>query len=446
MTGIDLEKAGNEALEHFANLLRIDTSNPPGNEDEAVNYIRSVLDSEGIPSETFVYSPGRSCIVARLRGKRGPGLILDAHLDTVPATDEGWTRPPFAGDVYDGCLWGRGALDMKHMVAMSLETLVLFHRHKLPLERDLALVLTPDEETGARGIEWLANNHPEQLEAEYALGEVGGMTMWVGENRIYPVQVAQKGVAWIRLTISGEAGHGSVPVSDGAMFRAGKIISRLQSLKFPVTSIDAVDDFLDELGSCRGFAAKMALRLARNRHGGHWLRRALIRDGKTAATLRALTSHTVNPTVVKASDSLNVTPDSVQIDLDCRLMPGTTPESFADDIRRVLGAGVKAELMRGKMGSVTSRDTDMYRVIESTVTRMDPGAKVVSWMVPGFTNGHAYINLGVKYYGFTPLMLPRGMEFQDYFHSANEKCPVSGFKWGLKTLFEISRQHVSLNL
>ena len=444
MTEINWAAAGDEALRNLISLLRIDTTNPPGNELEAMRWVAGILEAEGLEPVILESAPGRGNLVCRLKGagRRG-ALVLDAHLDVVPVEGQEWTRPPFEGKVTDGFVWGRGALDMKHMAAMSIQAMILAKRHNLPLEGDLVLVLTADEEAGGEfGARWLAREHPELLEAEYALGEVGGLTLHVKDTRLYPVMVAEKGLLWLKLRVRGDGGHGSIPRPGAVPERAAELVRRLARKRFPVQPNEAVSCFLDALGDAMGLPTKMVLKLIQVPGIGHWILRNVVREPERAASLAALLSNTANPTVVQGGSSVNVVPSEVEIKVDCRLLPGTVPERFADQIQALVGPDVEVEIIQQHMGATVTMDNPLYRCIEAVMAVHEPGAKVVPYMISGFTNGHAYLPLGVKYMGFTPVVLPPGMEFNQLFHAADERVPVDGFKWGVRVLYEIVARHL----
>ena len=444
MTDIHWGAAGDEALHNLVTLLRMDTTNPPGNELAAVRWAAGLLEAEGLEPVVLESAPGRGNLVCRLKGTGRKGaLLLDAHVDVVPTEGQEWTRPPFEGKITDGFVWGRGALDMKHMAAMSLQVMLLAKRHRLPLEGDLVLVLTADEEAGGElGARWLAREHPELLEAEYALGEVGGMTLHVKDTRLYPVMVAEKGLLWLRLRVRGDGGHGSIPRRGGATERAADLVRLLARKRFPIEPNEAVRRFLDAMGDAMGLPSKMVLKLIQVPGIGHGILRNVVRDPRRASTLAALLSHTVNPTVMRGGANVNVVPSEVEIKVDCRLLPGTVPERFLERIQALVGPDVELEVLQRHMGTSVSMDNPLYHCIESVVAAHEPGAKVVPFMISGFTNGHAYLPLGIKYMGFTPAVLPPGMDFNELFHAPDERIPVDGFKWGVRVLYEVVAKHL----
>jgi acetylornithine deacetylase/succinyl-diaminopimelate desuccinylase-like protein len=262
-SSIDWEVIEKEAIEHFKALLRIPTINPPGNERPAAEYIARVLAKEGIEHRVYESEPTRASVVARLRGnaKKGP-LLLNGHLDVVPVDEERWTHPPFDAIEADGCIWGRGAIDMKNMVTMGLMTLVLAKRTGLALDRDLIFAAVADEEAGSdHGAVYLVEEHPDEVRAEFVLNEVGGHTVHLGESRFYPIQVAEKGICWFEMTVEGEPGHGSLPRAESAVVRLARAIERLGTIRLPQHNTRIVEGFLRALASGAPFPQNKLLPL-----------------------------------------------------------------------------------------------------------------------------------------------------------------------------------------
>ncbi|HZV02367.1 MAG TPA: M20/M25/M40 family metallo-hydrolase, partial [Planctomycetota bacterium] len=227
-----------EAVSHLQALLRIDTTNPPGNEIAAARYVKDVLDKAGIEARIYEPFPGRGNVVARLRapvpqsigpGDDGGALLLTSHMDVVPADKERWRHPPFSGERADGCIWGRGAVDMKSLLALSLALVCDLKRRNVTLRRDIVLVGCADEEMGSeKGTRWLVAHEPDAIRGEWSLGEVGGFTLHIGGKRAYPVQVAERGIAWLKITAEGKPGHGSMPVDENPVLRLTSAVSRLK--------------------------------------------------------------------------------------------------------------------------------------------------------------------------------------------------------------------------
>ncbi len=429
-----------EALTHFKALLRIDTTNPPGNERPAAEYIARVLAADGIDSEILESKPGRASVIARLAGdgSRDP-LLLNGHLDVVPADPDFWTHPPFEAVEADGCLWGRGAIDMKNMVTMGFMSLIVAKRAGLRLERDLIFAGVADEEAGSHeGALFLVEEHPEKVRAEYVLNEVGGHTFHMGDARFYPIQVSEKGICWFEMTVDGEPGHGSMPRPDNAVTRLARAIERLGSTRLPQHLTPVVEGFLRQLASAAPFPRnKLMPLLLEPRLAGFLLDQMEKQNLEQAIGINAMLRNTASPTMLEAGKKVNVIPSSAKARVDGRILPGMTLEQYLQEVQRVVGPEVKLNVFDHHEGTVFSPDTPLYDTICEVVGERDPGGVPVPYMVPGFTDSFAYARLGATCYGFSPVRLGPELNFTRMYHGHDERIPVDGFTWGLRTLYEV---------
>jgi acetylornithine deacetylase/succinyl-diaminopimelate desuccinylase-like protein len=439
MPTIDWESAAREATTHLRELLRIDTTNPPGNEAPAAAYVQRVLNAEGIDCEVVESAPTRASAVARLRGngKKRP-LLLNGHLDVVPADPSEWRHDPFGAGIHDGCIWGRGAIDMKNMVAMSLTTLLLLKRHGVSLERDVILAAVADEEAGSEyGAKYLVRERPELVTAEYVLNEVGGYTLYYGDGVFYPIEVAEKGVCWFELRAEGTSGHGSMPKADNPVVRVARAIAALGDVRLEQHTIPVVEAFLRRLAESSRFPEKQALPLLlQPRLAGALLDVISKKDPNTASAMHAMLRNTASPTVLSGGNKINVIPSAASVQVDGRIIPGQTVRSFLDEVQRVVGDDVKINVIRSWEGSVFDSRTELFDHLVKTLERHHPGCVPVPFMIPGFTDSHAYASLGATCYGFSPVRLPAGLGFPEMYHGKNERIPVDGFAWGLHVLFD----------
>lgn len=440
---IDWEAAGAEALGYFRDLLQIDTTNPPGNERAAVDYLARVLRREGIAFEVVESGPGRANLVARLAGDGSKGaLLLNGHLDVVPAEPAKWRFPPFSATEADGFIWGRGALDMKNMVAMSLMTLLLLRRQGVALNRDVVLAAVADEEAGCRhGSLTLCEKHPELVRAEYALGEVGGHTLHVGNSRFCPIQVSEKGLCWFEMRAEGPAGHGSMPHPHNAVARLARAIAALARVRLPQHNTPVVEGFVRALAGRVPFPQGQLLRLLlQPALSGGLLDRLEKRDLDKALGLHAMLRNTASPTVLSGGNKINVIPSEAAVKVDGRIIPGQTVESFLAEIRQVVGDDVRLTVLEHHGGTEFQRETPLYAAIEAAIRRHDPDATPVPYMIPGFTDAFAYQKLGTICYGFTPVKLDADTSFARLYHGHDERIPVTGFLWGLRVLHDLVRE------
>ncbi len=434
---IDIERLENEAAELLEQLVRIDTRNPPGNERVAALFVKEKLGQVGVEAQLLEKTPGRTNLLARLEGAgRAPSLMLDSHLDTVGADESGWKMPPLSGAVKDGFIWGRGALDMKAMTAMSLALFRAYATAGLKPGGNLTLCCTADEEAGSEaGAQWLANAHPHWVKNDYALGEVGGMTFWVNGRCVVPVQVAERGICWMKATVKGRAGHGSMAGSRTVVHQTAELINKVASMRFPIWVHPAAASTLRGLAQNVGPLASFALK--RVASGGvdapFWLRMM----GDSRHTFAPMVRPTVQPTTIHCGSAVNVVPDSSQVLIDGRVLPGQDPQVLLQEVQRWLGPDVVVEPLLLRYGHSTSPDNPLMKSIERVVATMAPESIVVPTLTPGHTNGSVYSTLGTRYLGFTPILMPQTLRYFDLFHAANERCPVEGLKWGAQTLHKV---------
>ncbi len=439
MMALDWDAIQDEAVGFLKDLLRLDTTNPPGNETPAIEYLQGHLSAAGLSPVVVEGAPGRPSLVVRIPGSgSGPSLLLDSHVDVVQATASEWTLPPFSGRERDGQIYGRGALDMKQMTAMSLAIMLTVARNQIPLTGDLVMTAVADEEGGANlGALFLVKEHPDLVKTDYALGEVGGMNMTIQGQRLYPVQVAEKGLCWLKLTVRGDGGHGSMPRRQRSAARnASRLVKILDELRFPITPHPAASGFLEAMAALSPATQATALRLVAKGVGARAIIDNLVPAAKRPG-LEAMLSHTCQPTVVSVGSKINVLPTSGTVLADCRTLPGMAPEEMKAAVEKAVGRLATVELVNGHRGHATPTDNPLFAQIKRTMAQMDPGAVVAPYLMPGFTNGSAYAQLGTRYMGFTPVMLPPTMDFAALFHAPDERIPVDGFKWGVRTLHDV---------
>lgn len=441
MNGTDWEAVQNEATGYLQALLRIDTTNPPGNEQAAAEYLAGILASEGIEPVVLSSAPGRSSLIARLpgRGERGP-LLLQGHTDVVPADPSEWKLPPFSGAIADGCIWGRGALDMKGTVVMQLMAMLLAKRLGLRPAGDVIFAAVADEEMGGRmGAGWLVDNHPDLVRAEFALGEVGGFSLYVGNSVFYPIQVTEKDGCGLTLTAHGASGHGSQPIRDGAMAVAGRVLERLTSQRLPLHILPIVERFIRALAQ----EQPELLGLLDPERSAN----VLAEMGVDGRMYEAITHNTAVPTIITSGSKSNVIPGSVTITIDGRTLPGQQAEDFVEEVRDVLRdeldhltiearswSGQAASLF-GSAGVYEAPTDAFFDQLGGIVEELEPGARPVPYLVSGGTDARHFSRLGTTCYGFAPVRLRRDTAFWTLFHSADERIPSDGFLFGLKAVY-----------
>jgi len=419
---------------HLQRLIRFETVNPPGNEAPAIAYVADVLRREGLEPAVLESAPGRANLVCRITGNghQGP-LLLASHVDVVEVERASWRRDPFGGEMADGCVWGRGAVDMKGKLAMDLAAMTLLARSRRRPDRDVVLAVVADEEAGCRfGSRWLAENHPEMIRASVCLNEVGGFSLSLLGVRYYPIQVAEKGVCWLRLTFRGVPGHGSVPKPDSAPVKLARAIARLGETRLPVHVTPEATRFIESLAEHQPLPVGLALRGLTMPYLTSPVLDYGIRDAQQRQGMEAILRNTVSPTVVRAGNKTNVIPGVATVELDGRTLPGQTLEDLVREVRAVVGDEFEVEILENLDPVVTSCDTPEYETLCATIRAHDPEGIPVPWLIPGFTDDKFYAALGARCYGFMPLKLPEGMNFQSMFHGHDERVPVEGYRWGIR--------------
>ena len=442
-SALDWDKIEQEALTHFKALLRIDTTNPPGNERPAAEYIAKVLAADGIDSEILESKPGRASVIARLRGngKKDP-LLLNGHLDVVPADPDFWTHPPFEAVEADGCIWGRGTIDMKNMVTMGFMSLIVAKRAGLSLTRDLIFAGVADEEAGSHeGALFLVEEHPKLVECEYVLNEVGGYTLHMGDTRFYPIQVSEKGSCWFEMTVEGEPGHGSMPRPDNPVTILAGALERLGTTRLPQHHTPVVERFLRTLAQGAPLGTKQVMPLLlQPRLAGTLLDLMEKQDLERAIGINAMLRNTASPTMLEGSKKVNVIPSRASARVDGRILPGQSVDSFLQEIQRVVGPQVTINVFDHHDGTTFDANTPLYDTLVKVLGERDPQGVPVPYMIPGFTDSFAYARLGATCYGFSPVRIddPK-VVFTRMYHGHDERIPVDGFQWGMRTLSDVIR-------
>jgi acetylornithine deacetylase/succinyl-diaminopimelate desuccinylase-like protein len=425
-------------------LLRIDTTNPPGNELPAAELLAEELSGAGLEPVVLQSAPGRGNVVTRLRGTgEKPPLLLTAHLDVVEADPLAWDHPPFCGEVHDDCLWGRGAIDMKNMAAMSVAILTRLAREGVKPKRDLIFAGVADEEAGCRhGSLWLCENHADLVRSEFAIGEGGGFNIQVAGKSFFTVQVAEKGVCWVRARATGEPGHGSMPREDSAVVQLSEAIARLGKQGLPRHSSESVEGFIGALASHLPAPMRPLIKMLGSPTLGPAMLN-LLPDPSVKRAFRALLGNTASPTVLRAGNKTNVIPGVAEAEIDGRILPGQTKDDFLRELRDVMGAGIELEVMHSLPPVVTEpKESSLYSMIHEVMAERAPDAPMVPFILQGFTDAKAFTSIGTKWYGFAPVKLPPTLRFADMFHGHNERIPVDGLAWGTQTLMQVVRRFI----
>jgi acetylornithine deacetylase/succinyl-diaminopimelate desuccinylase-like protein len=436
-TSLNWQAIADEAVRYLQDLLRIDTTNPPGNELAAAEYLAGVLRAEGYEPTVLEAAPQRGNLVARLKGDGSlPPLLLYTHLDVVPAEPEHWTHPPFAGDVADGFVWGRGALDMKNVAAMQLMTMLLLKRNNVALHRDVIFAATADEEIDSDvGADWLVTHHPNLVRAEYGLSEMGGHTLYLEGKKFYPIMCAEKGTCWLKIRARGKPGHGSLPHADHAVLHLVRAIDRVTSQPLPLHITATAATYVQRLARSVGGTTGLLLSAVLNPLLHDTALKA-ISDRSLADSLHAILHNTVSPNQLHAGYKANVIPSEAEAILDGRMLPGFDMEAFLAEVRPRLGGGIEITIEHTSPPLEVSSETPLFRLIEQQIARSDPGAIAVPYLMTGATDAKLFAKLGIQCYGFAPLKLQPDTPFDGLIHGHNERVGVEAFAFGVKALYE----------
>lgn len=432
---------GQDAQTMCQDLLRMDTTNPPGNERPAAEYLKGKLEEVGYEPVLLDSAPQRTNLVCRRKGTgKAPPILLTAHLDVVEAYPEYWKYPPFSGEIAEGCLWGRGAIDMKNMAAMSAAVLRKLAHDNTELSRDVIFAAVADEEAGCDlGSRFLVENHKALVEAEYAIGESGGFSLHIGRATFYPIQVAEKGICWIRARVRGEPGHGSMPRDDSAVIKLAEAVARLGTTRLPAHPTSYVRDFLEAVAKKQPALVQPLLKILTE---PRLLQRLLplVPDKSMARGMGAVLSNTASPTILRAGAKINVIPNEAEVHIDGRTLPGQSDEDFLAELRAVLGPDVELEVIKSVPPIETQPiESPLWDVIKREIERREPEATVVPYMIPGFTDAKYFTRMGARWYGFSPVKIEKGsgIRFADMFHGHNERVPVAGLHWGAEVLYSV---------
>jgi acetylornithine deacetylase/succinyl-diaminopimelate desuccinylase-like protein len=425
-------------------LLRMDTTNPPGNERICAEYLAQDLAEVGYEPQLLEARPGRTNLVVRHRGTGAlPPLLLTAHLDVVEADPSKWRHPPFSGEEHEGCLWGRGAIDMKNMAAMCTAIMRRLAATRAVLARDVIFAAVADEEAGCDlGSRFLVEQHRSLVEAEYAIGESGGFSLHLGDTTFYPIQVAEKGFCWVRARITGTPGHGSLPRPDSAVTRLGEALTALGRARLPVHPTRPVTEFLDGLRARQPAMIQPLLRLVSHPELLARITR-LVPNAAASRQFTALLSNTASATVVRAGAKTNVIPGVAEFEIDGRILPGQTNDDLMRELRAILGPDVELEIIKSAPPVVTEPvASPLFDSIQRQILQREPDAVVIPYLIPGFTDAKYFSQTGARWYGFSPVKIERdsGIRFADMFHGHDERIPVAGLAWGVEVLDAVVRE------
>jgi acetylornithine deacetylase/succinyl-diaminopimelate desuccinylase-like protein len=424
--------AGTDAARFAADLIRIDTTNRGGGdgcERPAAEYVAARLAEAGVEPVLLESAPGRANVVARVGGREPgwPALLVHGHLDVVPADPSSWTVPPFAGEIRDGVLWGRGAVDMKNADAALLAVVSQWARDGVRPRRDVVLAFTADEEDTAEfGARWLVERHPELFEGcTEAIGESGAFTFHAGSGqRLYPIASAERGTAWLRLTARGRAGHGAKPNPENAVTRLSAAMARIGAYRWPVRLIPTVQAAIEAIAAAAGRPVRPDGLAAED----------LLADlGPAAALVAGTIRNSTNPTMLSAGYKINVIPDQAVGYVDGRVLPGLE-EEFRATLDELTGPEVSWAYAHQEIPLEAPLGTPVMARMAEALLAEDPGGTIVPYCMSGGTDAKHFARLGMTCYGFTPLVLPEGYDYYAMFHGTDERIPLSALESAVRIM------------
>lgn len=431
---VDLE---NRVVQYCQDLIRFDTTNfgnaKSNGETKAAEYVSNILDELNIDYKIVGPDKQRSSLIASIEGTDNnlPGVVLHGHLDVVPVERDKWSKPAFEAIIDQNMIWGRGAVDMKNGNAMILASLYELIKSGWKPKRTISLVFFADEEAGGLfGSHYVTTNYPEYFEnATEAIGEVGGFSHTLSNGvRLYLIETAQKGIAWMKLTAKGTAGHGSMTNNDNAINKIATAITNLSAHKFPITIKDSVRGLLEETATAHGM-----------KFDENDPEKVVALLGTLAKLVSATLSDTANPTMLSAGYKVNVIPGEATAYVDGRFLPGNS-ETFLKEIKTVVGKDISVE---AETLDVALEAPFKSGIVESMINALsieDPAAKVVPYMLSGGTDAKAMSKFGIKGYGFTPLLLPNDLDFTSLFHGHDERIPISSLQFGARTMHRFIKE------
>ena len=447
-----LEEVEEEITQFLSDLIRFDTTNPPGNETEAAKYVAQCLGRDGFKCELYGPSPSRNSVITCLKGTgEKPSLLLLSHLDVVAANAKEWSVDPFSGVVKDGFVWGRGAMDMKGMTAIEVMVMKLLKRNKVRLKGDVLLAATADEEQGGLlGADYLLRNYAEKICADYVLNEGGGLALPVLGKNVYTVQTAEKGILWFRVKARGIPGHGSMPnTADNSIMRMNEVIETLGNYRAEVSLVPTMKRFLSEIAKGDASLQESFSRLVANPEQSDEVLGELDEGAKWLADeIRPRIRMTVTPTMIRGGVKENVIPSECETVFDCRILPGQNTAETIQLVRQLLKNvsldKLAFETLQVNEPSESAAETPLFDVIASVLREYEPGCGVTPTMATGGTDSRFFRKMGSVCYGFHPMKPEEGYgNMVNRLHGIDERISIKNLVFGASVLYEVVKRFMS---
>ena len=418
------------------NLIRFDTTNPPGKEAECIDYISRLIQSAGIDTKILYQDPVRPNLICRIKGNgNAPPLLLYGHVDVVTTAGQVWQYPPFEGRIVDGFLWGRGALDMKGAVAMMLCAFLRAKYENIHLAGDVVLCIMSDEEAGGNlGTGFLLEHHADYFKGiRYAISEFGGFSFYLKGKKFFPIEVIQKQICSIKATIRSRSGHGAFVMKDGAMAKLARMLNQLDKKYLPVHITPVVRTLVEQMASALPFPGRMVLQQLVN---PLFTDRVLKLLGEKGRNFIPMLRNTVNATIVRGGDKVNVLPSEIEVMLDGRLLPGFGPEDIIEEIKKVVDDDIELEVIRYDPGPLDP-DMGLFDTLASVLRTLDPDGIPVPYLLSASSDARFFSKIGIQTYGFIPMQLPESLDFARLIHAADERIPVEALTFGSEAIYQL---------
>jgi len=426
--------------ELLQNLIRFDTTNPPGNEAECVKYINTLLTDAGFETFLLFKDANRPNLIARLKGRGSTApLLLYGHVDVVTTANQKWTHPPFEAEIEDGYIWGRGALDMKSGVAMMLAAFLRAKAEHLYPSSDIVLAIVSDEEAlGDYGAKFLVENHAEHFKrVRYAIGEFGGFSLYIGKKGFYPIGITEKQICRINAVVRGLGGHGSQIIHGGAMAKLSQLLQQLDTKSLPVHITPVVRQMIEEISSSIGFPSSFVLRQLLK---PTLTNRVLKLLGKRSQGFEPMFHNTVNATIVHGGEKFNVIPSKITLELDGRILPGFSPKDMMAELRQIIGDEVELEVIRHDPGPA-ELNMGLFNLLSEILQEADPAGKTLPLLLTGVSDARFFSRLGIQTYGFTPMKLPPDFNFIQAIHAEDERIPLESVAFGAEAIYKVLQRY-----
>lgn len=421
-------------------LIRFDTTNPPGNEKECILFIKNIFDRSGFQTTIYAKDESRPNLIARLKGKGiAPPFLIYGHVDVVPAKTSDWKYPPFEGVLADDCLWGRGALDMKGGIAMMVAALLRIKEEKIIPAGDMIFVALSDEEAGGNlGAKFLVENHPEEFRSvKYAIGEFGGFPIYVGNKKFYPIQIGEKQICWMKGKVNGPSGHAAHRIKNSAAAKLGRVLSALGRKRLPVhiTRLprEMVNTMIENLPAYQGTYLKLLL---------NPLFTNIFIDmlGERGSLFDPILHNNVNVTIINGGEKINVVPPEIEFQMDGRMLPGFKPDDLVAEIKKLSGVDMEIEVTRYEP-CPSEPDLTYFDMLSDILKEQDADCVPIPFLLPAITDARFFSQIGIQTYGFTPMNLPDGFEFSRLIHSENERIPIKCLDFGMQSIFSFIKRY-----